>query len=53
MDGPQEVAVDTKEILDGTVHREKPLRAGRRFEPAHLALRGGWLVLRLLCHRGR
>ena len=38
MDGPQEVAADTKEILDGAVHREKPLRVGRRFEPAHLTL---------------
>ena len=36
MDGPQEVAADTKEILD--VHREKPLRVGSRFESAHLAL---------------
>ena len=48
MDGPQEVAADTKEILDGAVHREKPLRVGRRFEPAHLTLPGGWLVMRLL-----
>ena len=38
MDGPQEVAADTTEILDGAVHREKPLRVGRRFEPAHLTL---------------
>ena len=38
MDGPQEVAADTKEILDGAVHREKPLRVGSRFEPAHLTL---------------
>ena len=38
MDGPQEVAADTKEILDGAVHREKPLRVRGRFEPAHLAL---------------
>ncbi len=38
MDGPQEVAADTKEILDRTVHREKPLRVGSRFEPAHLTL---------------
>ena len=38
MDGPQEVAADTKEILDGAVHREKPLRVGRRCEPAHLTL---------------
>ena len=38
MDGPQEVAADTKEILNGAVHREKPLRVGSRFEPAHLTL---------------
>ena len=38
MDGPQEVAADTKEILDGSVHREKPLRVGRGCEPAHLTL---------------
>ena len=38
MDGPQEMAADTKEILDGSVHREKPLRVRGRFEPAHLAL---------------
>ena len=38
MDGPQEVAADTKEIRDGAVHREKPLRVGSRFEPAHLTL---------------
>ena len=53
MDGPQEVAADMNEILDGAVHREKPLRVGRRFDPAHLTLPGGWLVMRLLCHRGR
>ena len=38
MDGSQEVAADSKEILHGAVHREKPLRVGRRFEPAHLTL---------------
>jgi len=38
MDGPQEVAADPKEILDGSMHREKPLRLGSRFEPAHLTL---------------
>ncbi len=38
MDGPQEMAADTKEILDGSVHREKPLRVGSRFESAHLTL---------------
>ena len=35
---PQEVASNTKEILNGSVHREKPLRVGSGFEPAHLAL---------------
>ena len=29
MDGLQEMAADPKEILDGFVHREKPLRVGR------------------------
>ena len=38
MDGPQRGAGDTKEILHGAVHREKPLRVGRRCEPAHLTL---------------
>ena len=38
MDGSQEVAADPKEILHGAVHREKPLRVGRRCEPAHLTL---------------
>ena len=38
MDGPQKVAAATTEILDGAVHREKPLRVGRRCEPAHLTL---------------
>ena len=38
MDGPQEVAADPKEILDGSMHREKPLRLGSGFEPAHLTL---------------
>ena len=38
MDGPQEMAADTKEILHGSVHREKSLRVGTGFEPAHLAL---------------
>ena len=36
MDGPQEMAADTKEILHAAVRREKPLRVGRRCEPAHL-----------------
>jgi hypothetical protein len=34
----EQVADDTKEILDGSVHREKPLRVGSRFESAHLTL---------------
>ena len=38
MDGPQEVAADTKEILNRSVYREKPLHVGSGFEPAHLAL---------------
>ena len=38
MDGPQEVAADPKEILDGSMHREKPLRLASGFEPAHLTL---------------
>ena len=40
LDGLQEVAADPEQILDGSVHREKPLRVGRRFEPAHLTLPG-------------
>ena len=45
MDGLQEMAADPKEILDGSMHREKPLRLGSRFEPAHLTLPlPGWLV---------
>ena len=37
MDGPQEVAADPKQILNGSVHREKPLRLASGFEPAHLS----------------
>ena len=45
MDGPQEVAADTKESVDRSVHREKPLRVGSRCAPAHLTLpRPGRLV---------
>ena len=45
MDGPQEVAADTKEILDGAVHREKPLRVRGGLETPHLAFPlPGWLV---------
>ena len=36
MEGPQEVATDTEEILNGPMHREKPLRVRGGFEPAHL-----------------
>jgi hypothetical protein len=38
MDGSQKVAADPKEILHGSVHREKPLRMGSGFETPHLAL---------------
>ena len=38
MDGPQEVTADTKKILNGSVHREKPLRLGNGLEAAHLTL---------------
>ncbi len=27
---------ETKEIVDGAMNRQKPLRLARRFEPAHL-----------------
>ena len=53
MDGSQEVAADPKEILHGAVHREKPLRVRGGLETPHLTLPGGWLLMRLLCHRGR
>ena len=39
MDGSQEVAADSKEILHGAVHREKPLRVCRavsRYAPNDL-----------------
>ena len=39
MDGPQGVATDTKEIRNGSMHCEKPLRVDSRLEPAHLTLR--------------
>ena len=38
MDGPQEVAADTKEILHRSVHREKPRRVRGGLESPHLAL---------------
>ena len=38
MNSSEQVAADTKEILHGFVHREKPLRARGRCEPAHLLL---------------
>ena len=37
MDGLQEMAADAKEILHGSVHREKPLRVRGGCEPAHLS----------------
>ncbi len=49
MDGPQEVAADTKEILHGSVHRKKPLRVRGRFEPAHLALALSGRLVRDFC----
>ena len=38
MDGSEEMAADPKEILNGSMYREKPLRLGSGLEPAHLAL---------------
>ena len=38
VNGPEEVAADTKEILHGSVYREKPLRVRGGFKPAHLSL---------------
>ena len=38
VDGPQQVATDTKEILNESVDREKTLRVRGGFEPSHLAL---------------
>jgi hypothetical protein len=38
VDSPQQVAADTKEILNEAVHREKPLRVRGAFEPPHLSL---------------
>ncbi len=35
---PEQMTANTEQILDGSVHREKPLRVRGRFEPAHLAL---------------
>ncbi len=48
MRGFQQRALNTKEIVDGTVHREKPLGVARRFDP-HLAflLAGG--LMRYFC----
>ena len=37
MDGSQEVAADSKEILHGAVHREKPLRVRGGRKTPHLA----------------
>ena len=38
MDGSEEMAADTKQILDGSMHRKEPLRVNSRLEPAHLTL---------------
>lgn len=38
VDGPQQVAADTKEILNESVRREKTLRVRGGFEPSHLSL---------------
>ena len=38
VDGPQQVAADTKEILNESVDREKTLRVRGGFEPPHLSL---------------
>jgi hypothetical protein len=38
VDGSQQVAADTKEILNESVHREKTLRVSGGFEPPHLSL---------------
>ena len=34
----EQMAADTKEVLDRSVNREEPLRVGSRFELAHLTL---------------
>ena len=34
----EQVAANTKEMLNGSVHRENPLRVSGRFEAAHLPL---------------
>ena len=45
MNGLQEVAAHTKEILNRSVHREKALRLRSRFKALHLALAlPDWLV---------
>jgi 23S rRNA-/tRNA-specific pseudouridylate synthase len=38
VDGPQQVAADTKEIRNESVDREKTLRVRGGFEPSHLSL---------------
>ena len=38
VDGFQQVAANTKEILNESVHREKTLRVRGGFEPPHLSL---------------
>jgi len=38
MQRSEQMAADTKEVLDRSVDREKPLRVGSRFALAHLTL---------------
>jgi hypothetical protein len=38
VDGPQQVASDSEEILNDSVHRTESLRLTNGFEPAHLSL---------------
>ncbi len=38
VDNAEQMSAQSKEVLYGSVHREKPLRVGSRFEPAHLTL---------------
>ena len=42
---PHQMPPEPKEIVNGTVNREKPLGVARRLKPAHLAfLLSGWLM---------
>ena len=49
VDGPKEVTADTKKVLNGSVHREKPLRLGSGFEAAHLTLPLAGRLMRDFC----